>query len=82
MFRLRGGDSRNGADATLNDRLVAIVVAMPLLFCSRNLNRDSDKPQVQSAQASQDDTSCQSSGFTLGTPRIPAVPAELSSSSE
>jgi hypothetical protein len=48
--------------------LVAIIAAMPLLSCSMNLNLDSDKPPAQSAQADRDDATCQSSGFTFGTP--------------
>jgi hypothetical protein len=50
---------------------VAIVVAMPLLSCSMNLNWDSDKSDKSdkpSPQAAQDDSACQSSGFTFGTP--------------
>jgi hypothetical protein len=48
--------------------LVAIFVAMPLLSCSMNLNWDSDKPPATAAQATQDDTACQSAGYTFGTP--------------
>ena len=51
--------------------LVAIIVAMPLLSCSMNLNWDSDKSDKtdkSSPQAAQDDSACQSSGFTFGTP--------------
>jgi hypothetical protein len=48
--------------------LVAIFMATPLLSCSMNLNWDSDKPQASAAQTAQDDTTCQSSGYTYGTP--------------
>ena len=51
--------------------VVAIFVAMPLLSCSMNLNWDSDKSDKAdkpSPQAAQDDSACQSSGFTFGTP--------------
>ena len=49
--------------------LVAIFVAMPFISCSMNLNWDSDKPSVaQAAQAAQDDSACQSAGYTYGTP--------------
>ena len=53
------------------ERLAAIVVAMPLLSCSMNLNLDSDKsdkPTAQAAQAVQDDSACQSAGYVFGTP--------------
>jgi hypothetical protein len=46
--------------------LVAILVAMPLASCSMNLNWDSDKPSATAAAS--DDTTCQSAGYTFGTP--------------
>jgi hypothetical protein len=48
--------------------LVAIVVAAPLLSCSMNLNWDSDKSDKPAAQSAQDDSACQSAGYTFGTP--------------
>jgi hypothetical protein len=49
--------------------VAAILVAMPLLSCSMNLNWDSDKSAKPAAQASsQDDSECQSAGYTFGTP--------------
>jgi hypothetical protein len=47
---------------------VAILVTMPLLSCSMNLNWDSDKPPATAADATQDDSACQSAGYTYGTP--------------
>jgi hypothetical protein len=48
--------------------LVAIFAAMPLLSCTMNLNWDSDKPPATTADATQDDSACQSAGYIFGTP--------------
>jgi hypothetical protein len=47
--------------------LAVLLLALPLPDCSMNLNWDSDKSD-KPPQAAQDDSTCQSAGYTFGTP--------------